>query len=83
MTRGAGWWLALLVSCLGGCGTVGPPVAPEDVGIGPLMERQDKARSQAAGQPAPLDSTQKEGTELPEFVGQDEELPSLKPVSGR
>ena len=75
--------IALVILAVAGCGTVGPPVAPEDVGIGPLIERQKKSQAQSPEQgPPPLDSVQSESPEL-RPVGQDQELPSLRPVSGR
>lgn len=76
--------MVFLVSILGGCGTVGAPVPPEDVGIGPLIERQKKLQAQQDGQEKPLlDSTPAESPQLLEPVGQDEELPPLRPVGGR
>lgn len=81
----SGWWmLALLSSVISGCGTVGPPMAPEDVGIGPLIERQKKMQAQTPGQEQPaLDSTKSEAPELSEPPGQDEVLPPLRPIGGR
>lgn len=77
-------WVTILFVTLTGCGTVGAPVAPEDVGIGPLIERQKKVQAQQDGQNKPrLDSTPAESPQLLEPVGQDEELPSLRPVGGR
>lgn len=32
-----------------GCGVVGSPVAPEDVGVTPIIERQKKREAAAAG----------------------------------
>ena len=83
MSSGLGC-LGLLAVLIAGCGTIGPPIAPEDVGVAPLIERQKKLQAQPteAGQ-APLDSKQTEGPESSEPVGQDQELPSLRPVGGR
>ena len=75
--------ISLFIALVVACGTVGPPVAPEEVGIGPLIERQKKAQAQSPEQgPRPLDSAESESPEL-RPVGQDQELPSLRPVSGR
>jgi hypothetical protein len=66
------------------CGVVGPPVAPENVGVNPTITRQKAQLQQsgtvqsagpAAGTPAP--------TEPVEPKGQDEELPPLRPVGTR
>lgn len=76
----------LLTGVLVGCGVVGPPIPPEDVGVAPTIARQKKAhesQSQAG--------EQKQKTETPETVeeprlgppGQDEELPPLRPVGTR
>lgn len=79
------WRAYIMVVCtIGGCGTVGPPVPPENVGIAPLMEQQDKQRAQQGVQQGPaLDSTQTEGPQLVEPPGQDENLPPLRPIGGR
>jgi hypothetical protein len=67
-----------------GCGTVGPPIAPEDVGVAPLIERQNKQRTQQAGRSgAPLDNERIEEPQSTHPVGQDEELPPLRPIGGR
>jgi hypothetical protein len=70
---------------LNGCGTVGPPIAPEDVGIGPLMEQQDRARAQQAGQrpPSPAEPAEPGTLQPVEPLGQDDVLPPLRPVGGR
>ena len=31
------------------CGVIGPPIAPEDVGVGPIIERQKKREADQAG----------------------------------
>jgi hypothetical protein len=74
----------MLAGLVGGCGTVGPPIPPEQVGVAPLIEQQDKLRAQQAGKQAPpLDSTQTEAPQLTEPLGQDEDLPPLHPIGGR
>jgi len=66
------------------CGIVGPPIAPEDVGVNQTIARQ-KAQLQKAGATQPVDSAA-----VPEMPiepvgpkGQDEELPPLRPVGTR
>ena len=75
-------WVAL--SVIGGCGIVGPPIAPENVGVAPIIERQKKQHAQQAGQDRRVSESAK--GEVPELVeprGQDEELPPLRPVGTR
>lgn len=82
--RGRGLVPIIVACAVGGCGTVGPPIPPENVGIAPLMEQQDKQRAQQAGKQAPaLDSTETDQPQLVEPLGQDEVLPPLRPVGGR
>jgi predicted small lipoprotein YifL len=70
--------LALISWAIVGCGVVGGPIPPEDVGVAPVIERQKREQAQRAGaQPQdqePLPS---------ELRGQDEELPPLRPVGTR
>ena len=66
------------------CGVVGPPISPEDVGVNPTIIRQ-KAQLQKSGTVQPADNAA--ATPAPiepvEPKGQDEELPSLRPVGTR
>jgi predicted small lipoprotein YifL len=59
------------------CGVVGSPVAPEDVGVAPTIERQKRSDTEAADRAG--DETQ------PVLVpqGQDVDLPPLRPVGTR
>ncbi|WP_447599902.1 hypothetical protein [Nitrospira sp. Nam80] len=41
----AGWVIVTAAVWLSGCGVIGAPVAPEDVGVAPIIERQ-KEREQ-------------------------------------
>lgn len=75
------------LAVVSGCGVVGPPVAPENVGIGPLLEknkqREDAERERAAKkQPAkPVEPEPSDGTSA---APEDEVvLPPLRPVGGR
>lgn len=81
------WFAILLYSALwvsGGCGVVGPPIPPENVGMAPIIEKQKKQQGQHPGQqPGVIDGTPSEGPQLIEPRGQDEELPPLRPIGTR
>jgi predicted small lipoprotein YifL len=70
MTRsGARLWL-LLAWALAGCGTVGPPVAPEDLGVAAKLEKAKKEEAEAAmaekkRQVQPEEQAEPEEEELP------------------
>ena len=71
-------WLAWAAGLLLSCGVVGPPVAPEDVGVAPVIERQKRQDA--------VDVKQRETTEVEpvmEPTGQDVDLPPLRPVGTR
>jgi len=60
------------------CGVVGTPIAPEDVGVAPLIERQKRLDA--------LDAKKREAEEAPPVLepqGQDVDLPPLRPVGTR
>jgi hypothetical protein len=68
----------------GGCGVVGPPIPPENVGVAPIIEKQQKLQAQQAGQqPGVIDGAPSEEPQLFEPRGQDEELPPLRPIGTR
>lgn len=69
--------VALAMWSLAACGVVGSPVAPEDVGVAPTIERQKRSDAEAA--------TRAGGETQPGFEpqGQDVELPALRPVGSR
>ncbi len=83
-------WILLLSATIGliaGCGVVGPPVAPEDVGVAPIIERQKR---QQAGQTHPEEQQQPYSVDpgsTGEFEqplqGQDVDLPPLRPGDNR
>jgi hypothetical protein len=65
------------------CGVVGAPVAPETIGVAPVVERQRlQQEAVKARQPAAVVDTEAEGSD-PAPQGQDEELPPLRPVGTR
>lgn len=81
------WLAAPLAAALwagGGCGVVGPPIPPEQVGVAPIIERQKRQQAQEAGsQPAVSEATRSEEPPFIAPLGQDEELPPLRPVGTR
>ncbi len=64
--------MIVLLFCLGyqGCGSVGPPVPPEEVGIRATVLEQQSQRV------APTQNSEKE----PEVVPLEEEVPALPPL---
>jgi len=69
--------MALAIWSLAACGVVGSPVAPEDVGVAPTIERQKRADTEAGKQS--VGDTQP----VLEPQGQDVDLPPLRPVGTR
>jgi hypothetical protein len=69
--------VALAAWSFAACGVVGSPIAPEDVGVMPVIERQKKSDAEAA--------TRAGGETQPAFEpkGQDVDLPPLRPVGSR
>ena len=70
--------VALVVWFMAACGVIGSPIAPEDVGVGPLIERQKKFDAEAAKR----DAAESEPVVI-EPQGQDVDLPPLRPVGTR
>lgn len=69
--------LACTACVLMGCGTIGSPIPPEDVGLAPLIERQK--RQDALDKKPDAEESQT----LMEPQGQDVDLPPLRPVGTR
>jgi len=71
--------ILLAAGLLVSCGVVGAPVAPENVGVAPTIDRQKKREA--------LDAQQREAAEMaesdPALQGQDVNLPPLRPVGTR
>ena len=66
------------------CGVVGPPVAPENVGVNPTIARQKAELKKLGEAQAAVDATVSSGqVGTGEIKGQDEELPPLRPVGTR
>ncbi|WP_455387777.1 hypothetical protein [Petrachloros mirabilis] len=69
---------ALALGFLVACGVVGPPIAPENVGVMPTIEQQKRRDA--------LETQQRDAAESqtePELQGQDVNLPPLRPVGTR
>lgn len=63
------------------CGVVGAPVAPETIGVAPTIERQKKIQeTREANQRATSVEAEEQD---PALLGQDENLPPLRPVGTR
>ena len=70
-------WLSLV-----SCGVVGPPVAPENVGVAATIERQKQLDARDAEQREA--ATKKESMEPgPDVQSQELDLPPLRPVGAR
>lgn len=70
--------VALVAGLLVSCGVVGAPIPPEEVGVGPTIEKQKRQEA--------LDAQQREEVERQtggEPQGQDLDLPPLRPVGTR
>lgn len=78
-------WMVLpvIVMLLVACGVVGAPVAPETIGVAPVIEQQ--RLSQQVAEPRQADEAPNvESDQLdPTPQGQDEELLPLRPVGTR
>ena len=76
--------VGVITGALVGCGVVGPPVPPENVGVNPIIERQKK--SEALEEKQREAGAAAESAELPPdptLQGQDVNLPPLRPVGTR
>ena len=72
------------IGILVGCGAVGAPIAPENVGVTPTIERQKKLEAlQAKQREAVMAAEGVEPQPDPLLQGQDVDLPALQPVGTR
>ncbi len=85
-----GWKMFLVAGCLfqAGCGTVGGPVPPEYVGIGPRLEREATAKAKAEKARKQQEAERKFSADesrhdLPQELEGHVELPDLHPVGTR
>ena len=73
-----------ITGLLVGCGVVGPPVPPENVGANPTIERQKKLEALEEKQhEAAAAAESDEPPPDPMLQGQDVNLPPLQPVGTR
>jgi len=78
----ARWLVWFTAGLSASCGTVGAPIAPENVGVAVTIEQQK--RLDAAGGPRPGTAAPVERSDSdPALQGQDVNLPPLRPVGGR
>lgn len=70
--------VALAAGLVVGCGVVGAPVPPEDVGVGPTIEKQKRQEAFEAQQ---REASQRQTGQEPQ--GQEMDLPPLRPVGTR
>ena len=76
--------IGVIAGLLVGCGTVGLPVPPENVGVNPIIEQQKKL--EALEEKRREAAAAAESAELPQdpaLQGQDVNLPPLRPVGTR
>jgi hypothetical protein len=72
------------IGMLVGCGAVGAPIAPENVGVTPTIERQKKLEAlQMKQREAAMAADGIEPQPDPLLQGQDVDLPALQPVGTR
>ncbi|MBU6432817.1 MAG: hypothetical protein KGS09_13570 [Nitrospirae bacterium] len=76
--------VGVITGVLVGCGVVGPPVPPENVGVNPTIERQKKVEALEEKQrEAAAAAESAEPLPDPMLQGQDVNLPPLRPVGTR
>lgn len=66
---------------LSACGVAGAPVAPETIGVAPVIERQKTLQEAREGNQR--DTVVEPEEQDPALLGQDENLPPLRPVGTR
>lgn len=69
--------VGLAIWSLTACGTIGSPIPPEDVGVAVTIEQQKRLDAEAAKREA------EESQPALEPLGQDVDLPPLRPVGTR
>ena len=76
--------VGVIMGVLVGCGVVGPPVPPENVGVAPTIERQKKVEALDEKHREPAAAAESaEPPPDPMLQGQDVNLPPLRPVGTR
>ena len=73
-----------ILTVVAGCGVVGAPIAPENVGVNPTIARQKTELKKLGETQESVNPTVSSDQVAPgEIRGQDEELPPLRPVGTR
>jgi len=76
------WLLWLSAGLSASCGTVGAPIAPENVGVAVTIEQQKRLDASGGPRPGAVAPVERRDSDpVPE--GQDVNLPPLRPVGGR
>jgi hypothetical protein len=76
--------VGMTIGTLVGCGAVGAPIPPENVGVIPTIERQKRLGAlQEKQREAAITTETTEPQPDPLLQGQDVELPPLQPVGTR
>ena len=70
--------VGMTMGMLVACGTVGSPIAPERVGVTPIIEQQKKLEAEKQRDAAVSESAEPQPD--PMLQGQDANLPPLHPV---
>ena len=73
----------VMAGLLSACGVVGAPVAPETIGVAPVVKRQQEQREAAESRQRDGDDVGEIEEPYPAVQGQDEDLPPLNPVGTR
>jgi hypothetical protein len=71
------------IGALSACGVVGAPVAPETIGVAPIVKRQQEQRGAAESRQQEEGDADEIEEPYPALQGQDEDLPPLRPVGTR
>ena len=76
--------MVVVIGMLVGCGAMGAPIPPENVGVTPTIERQKKLEAlQMKQREAAMAAEGVEPQPDPLLQGQDVDLPALQPVGTR
>jgi len=78
----ARWLLWFSAGLCASCGTVGAPIAPENVGVAVTIEQQKRLDAEVGQRPG-VGAPAERSDSAPAPEGQDVNLPPLRPVGGR
>ncbi|MCP9446868.1 MAG: hypothetical protein NNA22_04770 [Nitrospira sp.] len=76
-------FVIIIAATLHACGVVGAPVAPETIGVAPVIERQTLTQGPAGDRETKENSSSAADETDPGPQAQDEELLPLRPVGTR